>query len=419
MPFFAVVLSLILTASSWVCHAQTQATTTLEQLIAEALERNPEIQAAMHRYQALRSKASQEAALPEPTLSIGYTSVGRPYPFAGLGHQPMANAGVMYTQEFPAPGKRRLRAAGALEQARAGLRALEQVRLEVVSRLKQAYYRLAYSVHAEENLRERAELLEAFLKVAEARYAAGLASQQDVLRAQLELANLGAERDRLTGQAKLLEAQIRRLLARPAHTPLGRPAKLVSPGELPPLAQFLEAAAQGSPALAERESRIAGAEIALNLARRDAWPDLALSGGYFSMGAMGSMYMVRLDLKLPLFYARKQRAAVAGFLDQLEAQRRELESAALDLRYRIEEEYTAASVAARLARLYATTLVPQAQLALEASLASYQSGAGDLAGVLSDFEKLLRYELGRLEEIANYHTSVSRLEELTGKAVLP
>lgn len=387
----------------------------LEDLIAEALERNPEVQAALHQYEAARRKPAQRAALPDPMLSIGYTSVGRPYPLAGLGIQPMANAGLMFSQELPAPGKRRLEAAGAQEEARAALYLAQQVQLEVISRLKQAYYRLAYVVQAEENLRERSRLLEELFRVAEARYAAGLAPLDDALRTQVEITVLEAERERLAGQFSLLHAEINRLLARSVPSPLGRPAKLALPGELPPLAELLEAAREDSPLLAEGKRRIAGAEIALNLARREAWPDLALSGGYYTMGAMGSMYMVRMDFRLPLFYGRKQRPALAERLELLSAERRRLEASALKLRYRIQEEHNAASVAARLARLYTATLTPQAQVALEASLASYQTGAADLAVVLGAFERLLRYELAGLEEIANYHAAVSRLEELIGK----
>ncbi len=389
----------------------------LEDLIAEALERNPEIQSAFHRYEAARRRPAQEGALPDPMLSVGYTSVGRPYPLAGLGTQPMANAGLMFTQEIPGPGKRRLRAAIGQQEAEAERRSARQIQLEVISRLKQAYYGLAYRTQAEENLAERARLLEDILRVAEARYAAGLAPQQDVLRMQTEISLLEAERQRLEGQSEILRAEITSLLARPAGSPLGRPAKLDLPRELPELARLLEAAGQNSPLLAERESRIAGAEIALDFARRRAWPDFALNAGYFNMGAMGSMYMFRLDFRLPVYYGRKQRPAVAEQFEQLRNERRQYEAAALDLRYRVQEEYTTAQVAARLARFYETTLLPQAQAALEASLASYQTGATDLTDVLNSFEKLLRYELARIEEIANYHAAVSRLEQLTGKVL--
>lgn len=418
MPRFA---AIVLLAQIAPLHAaQSQETPLiLEDLIVEALERNPETQAALHRYEAARQGSQQQSALPDPMVSVGYSSVGRPYPLAGLGTQPMANAGLMITQEFPAPGKRRLRAALAEQEAMALLRAARQVQLEVVSRLKQAYYRLAYTVQAMRNLSERAALLEDVLRVAEARYAAGLAPQDDVLRVQVEISMLETERERLAGQEELIKAEINRLLARPAESPLGRPARLGPPRELPSLAELLQAARDHSPLLAERESRTASAEIALNLARRDAWPDIALSGGYFTMGAMGSLYMFRADFRIPLFYGRKQRPAIAEQFEQLSAQRRQLEEAALNLRYRVHEEHVAATVAARLARLYASTLVPQAQVALEASLASYQTGTSDLTSVLSNFEKLIRYELAGFEETANHHAALSRLEALTGKTLTP
>ena len=389
----------------------------LEELIAEALRANPEVQAARHRYQASRQRPTQEGALPEPTISIGYASVGRPYPFAGLGTEPMANAGVMFMQEFPAPGKRRLRAGMAHQESRAAMQQYHAAQLQVVSRVKQAYYQLAYAHALEEVVERNRHLLEQILRVSEARYAAGLAPQQDVFKVQTQLSLLEARREEITEQRKLRQAEINQLLGRPARSSPVQPEPLVMPGRLPPLADLLEAASRNSPALAERERAIAGAELAVNLARKDYYPDWALSGGYFTMGRMGSMYMLRADFRLPLFRSRKQRPALIEQHERLLAERRAYEAEVLALRLRIEQEYLAAERAARVARIYSGAAVPQAGLTLEASLASYQSGAVDMLTVLSNFESLLELEINYLTELAGYYVSASRLEELTGEAL--
>ncbi|MGC8794202.1 MAG: TolC family protein [Bryobacteraceae bacterium] len=392
--------------------------TRLADLIAEALHRHPKVQLALQRYQSARQRMAQEGALPDPVLSVGYASVGRPYPLAGLGAQPMANAGLMFMQEFPAPGKRRLRAALAYQEAEALYQQYQAVRLQLVARLKQAYYRLAYA-HAAAGVLERyRKLLEEMLESSEARYRAGLAPQADVFKLQTEMTLLEARLARLEQERAIQEAEIQQILARPAGAGIGAPEPLPPPVELPPLASLLEAAARNSPVLVQREKSIAGAELALNLAHRQFSPDWGLSAGYFSMGRMGSMYMFRAEFTLPFLNGHRWRAAVAENLERVSAERRSHEAEALSLRLRIQQEYLAAGTAARLARLFRENVIPLANLTLQASLASYQTGASDLLTVLSNFQGLLEHELSYYAELAGYHSAVSRLEELTG-GVLP
>src|ERR1700746_1586076 len=81
----------------------------LPSLVDEALRSNREILAAQKKYEAARQRPAQESSLPDPTVGLGYTSNGGPYPGAGLGRDVTSNIGVMVSQEFPFPGKRKLR----------------------------------------------------------------------------------------------------------------------------------------------------------------------------------------------------------------------------------------------------------------------------------------------------------------------
>ena len=73
-----------------------------------------------------------------------------------------------------------------------------------------------------------------------------------------------------------------------------------------------------------------------------------------------------------------------------------------------------ASTSARLATLYRQTVLPQARLALESSMASYQTGAVDFLSVPTNFGSVLEYEMTYFDELTAFHVSVSRLEEMTG-----
>jgi outer membrane protein TolC len=131
------------------------------------------------------------------------------------------------------------------------------------------------------------------------------------------------------------------------------------------------------------------------------------------MGSMPPMFEVRVGVTVPLQRARRA-AAVAEQLDAADQARSAYDSTRLDLQARVEGEFEAASTSARLARLYRDTVLPQAHLAFESSMASYQAGKVDFLSVLANFGTVLDYETSYFDELASFHTAVSRLEELTG-----
>src|ERR1700694_4932774 len=101
---------LILTTLAVSAMAQTVETRlNLRELTGEALKNNPEVVAAQKKYEATRQRPTQESTLPDPMISLGYNSVGKPLPGAGLGTDVLANVGVMASQEVPFPGKLKLK----------------------------------------------------------------------------------------------------------------------------------------------------------------------------------------------------------------------------------------------------------------------------------------------------------------------
>ncbi len=387
----------------------------LEDLIAEALRSNPEILAAQKAYEAARQRPSQESSLPDPMFSLGYNSSGSPRPFAGIGREPLANAGFMFTQEFPFPGKLKLRGEMAAKEAQAEFERYQAVQLGVVSRLKQAYYRLSYAHTASEVLARSRDLLNKLLRVTEARYSVGKAAQQDVFKAQTQISILETRLIQLEQERRSREAEINSLLNRPPDSPVARPEELKPRNLIVTLDDLYARARENSPMLRRDQKMIERTELAVNLARKEYYPDYSLSGGYFYMGSMPPMYMIRADFKLPLYFWRKQRPGVTEQAAGLSQARRSYTATAQNLLFRIKDDYLMASASSRLLNLYSQTVVPQASLALESSLSSYETGAVDFLSVLSNFTMVLDYEMNYYEEVMNYYLALSRLEEMTGE----
>jgi outer membrane protein TolC len=398
--------------------AAGQATTTfmLNDAVAAALAANPEITAEQQAYDAARYRPVQERSLPDPMVTAGYSSNGRPWPGAGLGEMPTSNIGVMVSQPLPYPGKRDLRAAVATREADAQAQEVAAARLSVTSRVKRAYYRLSFTYAAEDVLVRNRDLLNTLLAVSETRYAVGNAAQQDVIKAQTQVSILELQLERVRQERTAREGELNALMARPVGASIGRPEDLVTtPFDLS-MESLVAAAQEHAPMLRRDQILIDRSAVAIEAARQEYKPDFGIRGGYYYMGSMPPMYELRLDVQLPLQRA-KRAAAVAEQRSLANAALRTYEASRLSLQGRLTEDYQATVTSARLARLYRETVLPQARLALESSMASYQTGGVDFLSVLTNFGTVLEYELTYFDELASYHVAVSRLEEMTGTAL--
>jgi cobalt-zinc-cadmium efflux system outer membrane protein len=388
---------------------------SLRELTAEVIKNNPDIVAAQKKYEATRQRPTQESSLPDPTISLGYNSVGNPLPGAGLGKDVLANAGVMVSQEIPFPGKLKLKGDMASKEAQAEFQQYQSVQLAVISRLKQAYYRLQYSYAATDLLVRNRDLLEKLLKVTEDRYSVGRALQQDVFKAQTQTSILETRLVKLEQERRSRSAEINSILNRAVGTPVGRPED-VKPKEMPAtLDELLAAARRNSPMLGRDQKMIERSELAVNMARKEYYPDVTLNAGYYNMGSMPPMYEVRADIKVPIYYWRKQRAGVNERAINLSQARRTYEATDQSLRYRIQDDFLMAQASARLMKLYTQNVVPQGNLALESSLSTYETGTVDFLSVLSNFTMVLDYEMNYYDEALSYALALSRLEEMTGQ----
>ena len=381
----------------------------------EVLRSNPDVVAAQKSYEASRQRPTQASSLPDPMISLGYVSVGNPLPGAGLGSQVLSNIGLMYSQELPYPGKLKLRGEIASKEAEATFQQYQAVQLAVISRLKQAYYRLQYAYAASDLLIRDRELLNKLVNVTQNRYAVGKAAQQDVLKAQTQVSILETRLVKLEQQRLSSEADIDSVLNRRPGSPVGRPEGL-NPKELSVTLEELYAAArQNSPMLRRDQKMIERSELSVNSARKEYYPDVTLTGGYFNQGSMAPMYQFQANFKVPVYFWRKQRAGVEEQVSMLSQARQTYESTDQSLHFRIKDDYTMAQASSKLMKLYAQTVVPQGNMALESSFSTYETGTVDFLSVLTNFTTVLDYEMNYYDEALSFALALSRLEEMTGQ----
>lgn len=385
----------------------------LADLVREALERNPEIQAARRNVDARRARIPQAKAWPDPTVTLGYGGNLLP-PYTLMRGDPSSQRLFMAEQMIPYPGKTRLRGQIAAREADAEATWIEEISRRVAAEVKQAYFDLYYTDRALDTVRKDRGILSRLAKVAEIRYSVGKAAQQDVLRAQVELSRL-TERETLLEQTRrTLEAQLNSLRDLPPDTAVGSVEEIRKSDLAQNLQDLQSAAAVNYPMIERQRALIQGSRLSVDLAKKDARPDFSIGYSYMQRAGMPDMYGLTFSTSLPIFRRSKQDQGIREAVENLASAQRMEQSELAVLRYRVQQEYLAAEAAGRLLQLYSQGIVPQSRLTLESSLAGYETGSIDFQAVLGNFTTILEYELSLHQQLATHEKALARLEEFTG-----
>ncbi|MDX9733575.1 MAG: TolC family protein [Thermoanaerobaculia bacterium] len=370
---------------------------TVEALVAEALERSPALAAVRASVAAARERIAPAGTLPDPMLRLSYENDGASL---SLGTEAMTRLSVMAEQPILWPGKLSLAARIAEADADVAEAAIARLGLGVEAQTRRAAARLLEARAAGELTRELSENWDRIESVARSRYAAGLGAQQDVFRAQAERTRLLQQLRRDEGAVHAAEAELRRLLLREPGTPVELEERLHETRPEPPDADVELARAEAESPEIEVARRAAEREaLAIDLARRDRMPDLVASVGYMNRGSLPMMWAVGLGVTVPLFSGRKQEPRLREAQARLAAVRAAEADVRLRLRARTEAQLALLAQLAEEARLDREALLVQDRMAVEAALASYASGSVPFVTVLEAISTEFadrRAALGRL-----------------------
>ena len=384
----------------------------LEDLVREALQKNPGIQSALRQVEALRHRVPQVKTLPDPTVSIGWA--GNITPLSVQQGDPSSYRGVGASQMLPYPGKLKLRGEIADREAEAAWWDYEAARRKLVADVKSAYYDYFAASKAVEITQKNKDLLQKLSGIAEARYRVGKGVQQDVLRSQVEISLLLQRLTVFEQQQRTAQVRLNTLLYRDAEASLPSPASFEpakiahSLGELYTLAREQDTGLQREQRMIERD------QYAVNLAQKDYRPDFSVSYMYQQRPDLPDMHGFTVAANIPIFYRTKQREAVREQTQQLASTQQSKENRQTELSFAVKQQYLLAKSSEQLLKLYSQAIVPQSSLALESSMASYQVGTVDFLTILTNFTVVLDYEVSYYRELANYQMALANLEPLVG-----
>jgi cobalt-zinc-cadmium efflux system outer membrane protein len=384
----------------------------LDDLINAALARNPAIKSAAEHFGAQRAQVPQARSLPDPTVSISW--MGNITPFSVQQGDPSSYRGLTVGEQFPYPGKLKLRGQIADRGAEAARWEYQQMQRQVVADVKVAYYSYYYDIQAITIIEQNKALLQKLESIAEALYSVGKGIQQDVLRAQVEVSRIEQRLIVLRQQEQTARARINTLLYRDPEWPLPPPA-LFSPAEFhATLAELYALGRQNDPGIEMDRRMIERNRYAVDLARKAYDPDFSVEYNYFQRPGLPDMHGFMVGINIPVFYRTKQREGVIEASHNLMSTQRDLDNRMTSVNFDITQQYLAATASRDLSNLYSKAIVPQSSLALESSMSAYEVGKLDFLSMLGNLINVLDYEVNYYQELTAFQTALSRLEPLVG-----
>jgi len=374
-------------------------------VIDEALMMNPELQSAKLRWSASTERISQEKALDDPIL--GFTYYGEPVQ-TRVGEK---QAGVMASQKIPFFGKLRLKGEVARNEAKVSgerYRVLERV---IVARAKSAFYEL-YWVHKSIQIdEENRGLLQRFVKIAEVKYVTAKATQQDVLKAQVELSKVMNELITLEQLKETAMARINTLLNRHPDVPLGTPEEVDIVELTVSLEDLYEKAKEISPDLSILKYRIERDKAAYKLAKKQYYPDFTFGFNYTFITDMPTS---TLSINVPIFQKRKYDAGVREANARLKSSKRAYKNRENMTLFGVKDFHFRVQTAERLVKLYRDSIIPQAEQSLKAAEVGYQAGQVDFLNLIDSQRVLLDFNLAFYRAVADFGINIAELERVVG-----
>jgi outer membrane protein, heavy metal efflux system len=394
---------------------------TVESFVRAAVDANPTLAAASHRADATRYAAKTHGVLPDPMIAFGYYIET---PETRVGPQQWM---VALNQRLPFFGKLGLDRTIATRTADIADRAYDRQRLDLRYDVERAFYEYYGITHVASVLNEELDVLTRMEQVAQVRYASGLVSQQDALKAQIALSQVQDEINVINSRQVDAETRMNTLLNRPPDSPLPAPVSADSVVGVPSAEALIEIALQKRPEVQSAQVEIERAHDAHTLAHRDYFPDLTVGAQYVQVGERDmaglmdngkDIFQVNASINIPLWIGRRSAA-----VDQADADAARARSEKMSWEVRIRNDVQDACERVRLAgervALYRGVIIPQAEQAFHASEADYQTGKADFLSYLDSERVLLAARRQYFTVVSDYGAQRATLSRTVGAPLEP
>jgi len=388
-------------------------------LLAYAREHNPELAAMRYEADAAVQRVQPAAALPDSIFRTELMDITNQGMDKAASLLPSQAGSTRYTlmQSVPWFGKRGLKREAAEAGADQAQGRAAATWAELSAQIKSAYAQYYYVAGSQTITRDLLDLVVQMEKVAQVRYANGLAAQQDAVRAQVEQTVMKTGLVALDNTKRQIEARLNVLLSRPPAMQLAAPQQLRS---IPATASLENYAAlenrirEHNPDLFVDEAGISAAEKNRDLVYKNRYPDFALGISPTQSGTAVREWGVMVELNIPL-QQETRRSQERESEAMLAAAKARKEATANRILSALTENLSGLDAAQRTGLLSSSSLLPQANVTFESALTGYQNGRVDFAALLDAARQILNAKLEVLKAQTDAQMRLAEVERLLGE----
>jgi outer membrane protein TolC len=416
MQIFRVIVLVLIGTVFSVSAAYSQ---ELDSLIQQAVVLSPRIKMLEAKRKAAYHKIYQNSNLPDPTLVLGVLNL--PTNSFSFNQEPMTQKIVGLKQTFPFPGK-----LSSIEDAAAIDTNIVQQELkdainEIRKNVTTKYYNLSYIRKALLYSKESKKLLEQISQVVSTKYTVSSASQQNLIKVQLEITNLSEKIEDLNSKEASLLAELNALFLKDFKSEIQTEyfdninyLKL-SVNQLDSLSRIYR------PFLKGIEFAEMKAQLSQNVAEKDFYPEFNLGLQYSFRDKIAAtdtplndFFSFVLGISLPLNYGGKVTSKVEEFISMQNFYNDQYNLALQNLYSNFGSTVSQLESLEERVRLFEEGLLPQAQQNFSSALASYQVNEVDFINVIDAQDQLFKIETNLYRLKTDYLVQVAELEFLVG-----
>ncbi|EMB16352.1 TolC family protein [Rhodopirellula europaea] len=391
----------------------------VDYFISQALAAHPSIQAARQRVQAELERIPQVTALPDPQFNNTFwplhdnalqTAGGR------IANQMSLQQGV------PFPDKLRTKGAIVSREAQIAQAEVERIERKITESVRLSYYEVWYATRAIAIIEESRDLVDDLAKVAEARYRSG-GTQQDVLRAQLEIDRLDDQIIQLTKQLEMSQADLAALLQQPVSL-LPQATEELGIADAPmQLDALISQAEQCNPSLRGLAAEIQRDRQKQRLACLQQYPDfmVGLNWGIVSDNhdvispvANGNDNLsITFGTTLPI-WREKINAGVREASRRTSSTQQRLEAERDEIYGRLRRLLAQADSLVEQTDIYEDRIIPRTEDTLKLAIADYRGERTDFFTLIETYRELLMFETQLARINASLAGAIAQIDRTVG-----
>src|SRR5438067_12589686 len=389
---------------------------SLAEVTRRALESNPAIKEAEHRWRAAVQRVRQAYAWDDPRVA-GESRVRR---FVDIPPNAFMDQSLAIEQLVPITGKNLVRGRAAAAEALSVFEEARRVQLDVIAKARATYFQLANAFDQLEINSKNLTSLKQIADISRSRYEAGLETAANALIGETDYSKLQETRRDLERNLSDAQSQLNTLMKRDAFAPLGVPASASVDHAHLAVTRLRSVILAQRPEVQIARAKIDGEKSKLQLAQRAWIPDPAVivkGQRYNDAAETVSELDAGVSFTIPWVNPGKYSAGVREARANLAAAGKGLEREEKDASRLLRDQLSKVETFHHHVELFQDKLVPQAQQAFEATQLSYESGKATFLDWIGAQRNLRDIEAMARDHLAHYQMAVADLEAVIGADV--